>query len=789
MTEMLNKEFSRKSFVKGGGAMIVGFSAVGAGLGAKAAKAAGDPYESGGPFDQISVDSWLTVHADNTVSLKMGKVEMGQGTPTALLMIAAEELDVSLKQMKPIFHDTNVTPNQGASVGSQGVQTGGKQTRAAAAAAKSALLDLAAANLGVPKSTLTVKDGVVAGNGRTVTYGQLIGDKLFNVKITGFSAAGNATTPAQAVAGSPGTKPVGEYKIVGTNPPRIDIPEKVTGKMTYVHNIKVPGMLHGRIVRPRGQGAYGDGTSPKIVSVDESSIKHIQGAQVVRFGDYFLGVVADQEYAAIQAAAQLKVQWAEMPPITGSGNLWKGMRDLDSAGKAPARWTINNGNFDNAFNSAAQKIDQSYKFHYTGHLPIGPSCCVADVTQNGARIFSNSQDLYTTRGLIQTVLAKVKPEWNLPANRIRLTYVEGASVYGSAPYNDANQAAAIMSAVVGKPVRLQFMRWDEHGWDNYGPAQMTDIRAGVDANGKLVALEFTHFGIPYWTTPPAQQQVQGNSAAFAAQGRAEGTISGAQYAIPNWRVVGKSLPLQNNYFKVTFLRAPDNPQSAFASEQAVDELAYLAKMDPVEFRLLNVATTATDPAQRWRNVLTGVAKAANWKSKVAASNVSSANVVTGRGIAFGFYSNTMTCCVADVEVNKSTGKILTKTLHVAGDAGLIVYPHGSENNEEGAAMQGLSRGLVEEVGFNKKGVTSLDWVSYPMLRFKDAPKIHIHGLSRTDVPDPSGPGSRTTGSGEPALSPVPAAVANAFFDATGVRIREAPMTPARVRAVLKAAGK
>ena len=219
MTEMLNKEFSRKSFVKGGGAMIVAFSVVGAGVGAKAAKAASDPYASNGPFDQISVDSWLTIHADNTASLKMGKVEMGQGTPTALLMIAAEELDMGLGQMKPIFHDTNVTPNQGASVGSQGVQTGGKQTRAAAAAAKSALLDLAAANLGVAKASLSVKGGVVSGGGKTVTYGDLIGDKLFNVKITGFSAAGNATTPAQAVAGSPGTKPVSQYTIVGTSPP------------------------------------------------------------------------------------------------------------------------------------------------------------------------------------------------------------------------------------------------------------------------------------------------------------------------------------------------------------------------------------------------------------------------------------------------------------------------------------------------------------------------------------------------------------------------------------------
>jgi CO/xanthine dehydrogenase Mo-binding subunit len=788
MTEMLKKEFSRKTFVKGGGAMIVGFSVLGAGLGAKAAKAASDPYASDGPFDQISVDSWLTIHADNTASLKMGKVEMGQGTPTALLMIAAEELDMKFSQMKPIFHDTNVTPNQGASVGSQGVQTGGKQTRAAAAAAKSALLDLAATNLGVAKASLTVKDGVVSGGGRSVTYGDLIGDKLFNVKITGFSTSGNATTPAQAVAGSPGTKPVSQYAIVGTNPPRIDIPDKVTGKMTYVHNIRVPGMVHGRIVRPRGQGAYGDGTSPKIVSVDEGSIKHIEGAQVVQFGDYFLGVVAPHEYAAIQAAAQLKVKWADNPVISTSGNLWKQMRDHDSAGLAPARIAANKGNFDAAFKSASQTLQQSYKFHYTGHLPIGPSCTVADVTSSGARIFSNSQDLYTTRGLIQQVLAKVKPEWNLQNNRIRLTYVEGSSVYGSAPYNDSNQAAAILSALVGKPVRLQFMRWDEHGWDNYGPAQMVDIRAGIDGSGNITAFEFTDFGIPYWTTPPAQQQVQGNVAAFATQGRAETTISGAQYSIPNWRVVGKSLPLQNNYFKVTFLRAPNNPQSAFAAEQAVDELAYMAKMDPVAFRLQNVANLTDDPPQRWRNVLTNVAKDANWQAKVAASSLSSADVVTGRGIAFGFYSNTMTCCVADIQVKKSTGKIVAKELHVAGDAGLIVYPHGSENNEEGAAMQGLSRGLHEAVVFDKKGVTSLDWVSYPMVRFKDAPKVHIHGLSRTDVPDPAGPGSRTTGSGEPALSPVPAALANAFFDATGLRIREAPMTPARVRAVLKAAG-
>ena len=215
----------------------------------------------------------------------------------------------------------------------------------------------------------------------------------------------------------------------------------------------------------------------------------------------------------------------------------------------------------------------------------------------------------------------------------------------------------------------------------------------------------------------------------------------------------------------------------------------MAGMDPVAFRLQNVATTKTDSAQRWHNVLTNVAKDAKWQPKVAASNLSSANVVTGRGVAFGYFTNTMTCCIADIEVNKKTGKIVAKQLHIAGDAGLIAYPDGSENNEMGAAMQGLSRALYEVVSFDKKGVTSLDWVTYPMVRFKDAPMIHVHGLTRTDVPDPAGPGSRTTGSGEPALAPVPAAVANAFFDATGVRIRQSPMTPGVVRAVLKAAGK
>jgi len=789
MTEILKKDFSRKSFVKGGGAMVVGFSFLGAGVGAKAAKAADDPYASNGTYDQQQIDAWLTVNSDNTVTLRPQVVELGQGSLTGILMIAAEELDVDLGQMRfSVNNDTNVTPANFYTAGSSAIQSGGLAVRAAAAAAKNALLDLGATNLGVSKSTLSVSKGVVSGGGRTVTYGALVGDKLFNVRMP--------ATPSLA-AGAPGAKPVAQYKLVATHGvPRVDIPAKVSGQFTYSHNVKVPGMVHGRVVRPRGQGAYGAGTAPKVVSIDESSIKHIDGASVVRFGD-FVGVVAQQEYAAIQAASQLKVKWADMPPIAPVGNLFKQMRDHDSAGKAPARIAAKDGNFESAFANAPTKIAQSYKYHYNGSMPIGPCCAVADVTPSGARIFTNSQSIYLTRGSVKTALDAVLGPKTLPLNRIRLTYFEGSSTYGpAAAWDDAAQAAAVMSALVGKPVRLQLMRWDEHGWSHYGPAQLTDVRGAVDASGNIVAFEYTQFGIPYFTTNQTQQQVTGQ-AQYSTSGPLDTTISGAQYSIPNRTVIGKSLPVQDNYFKTTFLRAPVAPQSAFAAEQLVDELAYAAKMDPIAFRLKNIATPTgpvPDVAKRWQNALQGVAKASNWQPKVAASNLKSGNVVTGRGVAFGHFANTRVAAVVDIEVNKKTGKIAVKHVYAASDAGLVVYPDGMHNNEEGALMQGVSRALYEQVNFDKKGVTSLDWVSYPVIRFKDAPKITLVALQRTDVPvsdttSIAAGGSRSTGSGEPGLVPVPAAIANAFFDATGLRIREAPMTPGRVRAVLAAAGK
>jgi CO/xanthine dehydrogenase Mo-binding subunit len=353
-----------------------------------------------------------------------------------------------------------------------------------------------------------------------------------------------------------------------------------------------------------------------------------------------------------------------------------------------------------------------------------------------------------------------------------------------------------MSALVGKPVRVQFMRWDEHGWGHYGPAMLSDIRGAVSADGTLTGFEFTAFAMPYYSTSPSLQSLQG-TAQYAAQGQMSTVLNGEAYNVANRRVVAKDLPVQNNYFKARHLRAPLSPQISFAAEQAIDELAYMAKMDPVAFRLKNVATangSTPDPHLRWRNVLENVAKISNWQPRVAASNLSNANVVTGRGVAFGFYANSTAAGVAEIEVNKQTGKILVKKAYATLDAGFIVYPDGLHNNEEGGLVQGISRSLFEQVNFDKKGVTSVDWVTYPMIRFKDSPKVTLVPLQRTDVQvnattSIAAGGSRSTGAGEPAVVPMAAAIANAFFDATGVRIREAPMTPGRVRAVLKAAGK
>jgi nicotinate dehydrogenase subunit B len=762
MTEMLNsdtlnREFSRKSFLKGGGALVVGFSLGGSAVAGKAGAAfVPSPSTYAPPVGQV--DSWLMVHANNTVSFKTSQIEAGQGVTTGFLMIVAEEMDLAPSQIFHYGNDSWKVVNSGATSGSGSIQSSGAPPlRAAAATAKQALLKLASTNLGVPVTSLTVDKGIVSGGGRSVSYGELLGDKLFNTTISPLTMA-----PGVAI-----TKPVSQYKIVGGYVPRVDIPDKVTGKYTYLQNVKIPGMVHARWVRPRGQGAYGTGA--KIVSVDESSIKNIPGASVVRKGD-LLAVIALQEYDAIRAATQLKVVWEEpKQALPTTGNLWKQMREHDTAGKVRAAHVQNTGTVDSAISGAVKSVSQTYKYHYNGHAVIGPSVALADVKKDSAVVYSNTQQLLNLGTSVATIL-KMEPKF------VRTYFFEGSSSYGEPQTRfDVAPTAAVLSQLIGKPVRLQLMRWDEHGWDLYGPAQLMDVRGGVNASGKIVGYDFVSLSQPSANFPTTRELLGEPIPAPGSAGpNTENTA--AAYNIGNKRVTGKTVPLFEGYLKRANLRNPQGPQTAFAAEQMIDELAYAAGMDPLEFRRVNILN------DRWLGVLDAAAKAANWQPRVAASQLSNANVVTGRGFGFGRHGNGgMSAIISEIEVNKKTGKIVVKHVYSAIDAGLAISPELIANQLVGSAVQGISRALEESVRFNKTRVTGLDWVSYPILRFKDTPKITTVVVNKPD--------QLPLGAGEPGHPGNAPAIANAFFDATGVRIREAPMTPARVRAVLKAAGK
>jgi CO/xanthine dehydrogenase Mo-binding subunit len=428
--------------------------------------------------------------------------------------------------------------------------------------------------------------------------------------------------------------------------------------------------------------------------------------------------------------------------------------------------------------TAAHVVSQTYKYQYNGHMPIGPSCSIADVTSQGALIFSSTQDAYSTRNAVATALG-------MPVNLVRVKYYSGSSSYGSAPYNEAALSAALLSQLAGKPVRLQFMRWDEHGYDSYGPAGMVDVRGGIDANGKIVATDYTGISRSDASTGVVAQQT---GTPVAAQGRARGVdlwgMAGSQYTTPARRTISKSLPSREHGLKTGAMRSVLGPQTVFAYEQMIDELAYAAKMDAYEFRVKNVTTGPGRPgpwydSDRWLGVLNAVAKAANWQRRVSAANLSDATVVSGRGIASAPHAMSTSSVVAEIEVNKKTGKILVKHLYMAVDTGLAINPELVENQMIGGVVMATGRVLHEGVLFNKSRVTSLDWVTYPILRFKDSPKVTAQVLQHVE--------QRTGGAGEVPEAPAIAAIANAFFDATGVRIRESPMTPARVRATLKAA--
>ncbi|PWU05082.1 MAG: xanthine dehydrogenase family protein molybdopterin-binding subunit [Terriglobia bacterium] len=729
----------RRDFLKTGGALLIGFSFRET-LPAQQTRGA-----TAGPPDAKQIDTWLAIHPDNTATVYIGFAELGQGSSTSLLQIAAEELDMEMSQIKTVRLDTNVTPNQGGTYSSASIQRGGPQLRTAAAEARLALLQLASKQLDAPVERLTVSKGVVSVAGspqRSVNYGQLIGGKLFQLPFTG-------SAPVKSPA---------EYNVVGTSVPRNDIPDKVSGRYTYMQHARVPGMLHARVVRPRGQRAYGAGA--KVLAVDESSIHGIPGARVLRKGD-FLGVAAESEWDAVRAAQQLKVTWDNTPTLPSNAGLYEQMR----AAKPTDRVVLERGDVAAARERAAHVVTQGYRGPYQAHAPFAPNCALAEVTADSALVMCSTQDVYGTRNGLARVLG-------LPVEKIRVQYYEGSGTYGHSCYDDVAQGAALLSQLAAKPVRLQFMRWDEHGWDNYGPAHVGEAMAAADAQGKLVAYEYQGWHHNWSAVETSAQLALGIPAtpwnAGAAQ-QVSPANCGGMYDVPNLRLVNHQIP-SNDYLKGGWLRSPLDLSFSFASEQTIDELAYRLEMDAYLFRQRNIKDA------RWLGVLDAVARAANWTPRRAASNRSDAKVVTGRGIGLGTHLVSYGAAVAEIEVNRETGRVVAKHLYGAMDAGLAVNPGFIENQISGQLVQTASRMFKEEVTFSTTNVTSLDWNSYPILRFEESPEVTAVVVQRLD--------QRSTGAGEEVMAAAAAAIGNAFFDATGVRMQEYPLTPKRVLAAL-----
>jgi CO/xanthine dehydrogenase Mo-binding subunit len=687
----------------------------------------------------------------------------------------ADELDMPYDKTSCVMGNTDVTVDQGGSGGSDALQTDGYPMRRVAAEARRVLLDLASARLGVPVAQLAVSDGVVsvsADPSKKVTYGELIGGKRFNVTLTGNNI--NATT------GTARVKNVQQLTIVGTSPQRYDIPAKVDGSLKWAVDAKVPGMVHARNVKPPVAGA-------RLVSIDESSVKNIPGlVKVVSRGNY-VAVVCEREEHAIQAARQLKVNWQKptSAPFPTSENLFNYIRQAMPTSSTPPNVA---GDPDAAMKAAAKVIEADYEVPFQGHTAIGPAHAMADPSNDQLTIYSNDMKSYGLRDGVAEFL-------KMPRDRVRVVWMEGPQAYGRTAADDAGFEAAFLAKEIGRPVRVQWMRHEETAWDTKGPAFAVKVRGGLDAQGNLVAFDydarsadFNHLGYNEHDTVLVSQLL-GNRRATPARGSAAGPSE--MYAIPNRRTTMHvvSMPLVwETPLRTGNLRDPNGPQSTFASESFIDELAAAANADPVEFRLkLLTASTDDDSGfKRARSIacIKAEAEAYKWETRPSPRRVGNGDVLTGRGIAYTYRSQTVVAQIAEVEVNQRTGRVWVKRIVCAHDCGLLINPEALKRTLEGGTLHSVSRALHEEVQFDTEKVTSVDWTSYPTMTHADTPERIDIVLVNGD-PNPNRPDLPHYGAGETVCKPTFAAIANAIFDATGVRLRRVPFRNARVLAALK----
>jgi CO/xanthine dehydrogenase Mo-binding subunit len=750
---------SRRSFLKAGGALAVSigsaipFNTV---LGIEAAHAQGTKP----PLTPEQLSSYIAVNADGTVSAYFGKMDMGQGLFVAIGQMVAEELDVPFGAVKVIMGDTATSVNQGGASGSTGVQLGGKQMRIAAAEARRVLVEMASEKLAIPASELTVTDGVVhakSGPAKKVSYAELIGGRYFNVQLDWNKQTGNQLyAPGKAQPKKPS-----EYKIVGKPIKREDIAPKVFCKEDFCTDVKVPGMAHGRMIRPAVAGAV-------PVSVEESSIKEISGAQVV-WDKGFLGVVADTEWGAIQAAQKLKVTWSDVkPPFPEQAALYQHIRNAPVRKREVEK---QNGNVDEAFKSAARVIEAEYEWPFQSHASMGPACALVEIKDDAVTVWTGSQKPHFVRDGVAATLG-------VPAEKVRAIWVPGPGSYGRNDAGDAAIDAAILAKAVGRPVRLQYMRDQGTGWDPKGPASIHRARAAVDAQGKAVAYDFLSKGFSRWDVQVNESKpkdsLAGQLRGLPLQSEDAFGVPAESYEFEHKRMAWETIPPlldRASPLRSSHLRDPVGPQIHFASESFIDEIAAALSLDPVEFRLRHVKD-ARDIA-----VIKAAAEKSGWQPRPSPRRDQAGAKVSGRGIAYAQRNGTRVAVVAEVEIDRSTGKIWARKFTVAHDCGQIINPDGVTHTIEGNILQGISRTLWEEVNFDRGSVTTIDWATYPILDITETPEhVEVVLIDRPEV--------APSGSGEPSIRAVAAAIANAIFDATGQRLRRIPFSPDRVKAAM-----
>jgi nicotinate dehydrogenase subunit B len=765
--------FSRRGFLKSSGALIVGFRIMDRHADAQEGGGPGGPSPGSPPINQV--DSWIAIATDGTVTAYSGKEELGQGISTAQTQLVAEELSVPLHRVKLIYCDTAITPDQAYTSGSQShpANFNHGNLAQAAATAREALMKMAAQQLATPVDELTAADGVISAKAdpsKKVTYGQLVGNGKLSL----------ALDPKAK------RKPPSEWTVLGTPAQRSDIPEIVTGQFEFVHNVRVPGMLHGRVVRPPAPGAT-------VMSVDESSVQGMPGLVKVVVKKNFIGVVAAKPWQALQAADKLRITWSSGTGLTNQTDFYEQLRN-----QKPTRDILlaDSKDVDQKLGQAASIVKATYLHPYQAHGSMGSSCAVADVQGDKATVWSPTQGVWYQRSTLAMVLG-LKPE------NIRVIFRRGSGCYGLNAADTVTYDAALLSQAVGKPVRVQLTRKDESISENYGNPFLMDERAGLDAQGNIIAWDHEAWSPTLGNRPgpgtpgnvitgllagfqpeaftprspaPQPQRFNNNSngipsyaaAVFDGLPRGAGTVRSA-------RVLVHNIP---GPFFTGPLRSPARFQNTFAHESFMDELASHAKADAVEYRLRHLSN------ERVIDVLKAAAKAANWDARPSPqSGMRKTGVAAGRGVACVAYEgdNGYTGIVTEVEVDQDTGQIAVKRVVVAIDAGPISNPDGLKNQAEGGALQGMSRALLEEVTWDDQKVTSIDWRTYRTLSLGfPIPKVECVLLNR--------PNEAATGAGETAITVIAAAIGNAVFDATGGRLRQIPFTPERVKAALNARG-